>query len=69
MNANPTDGSPRRCSADPQCVGSTFVYVVTSTAPVNRVNPPADFLHGDLMIQTSWTQGRVLLVDADQKLP
>jgi sortase (surface protein transpeptidase) len=45
--------------------GSTVVYVVTETALVDRVDPPADFMHGDLMIQTSWTGGRVLLVYAD----
>lgn len=46
--------------------GSTIVYVVTDSSLVDRLDPPPDFLHGDLMIQTSWTHGRVLLVYADQ---
>lgn len=46
--------------------GSTTVYVVTGSALVDRFDPPADFLHGDLMVQTSWTHGRVVVVYADQ---
>jgi hypothetical protein len=46
--------------------GSTFSYLVTDTTFVNRADPPPDFVHGDLMIQTSWTEGRVLLVYADR---
>jgi LPXTG-site transpeptidase (sortase) family protein len=46
--------------------GSTVVYVVTDTALVSRIDPPPGVLHGDLMIQTSWTEGRVLLVYADR---
>lgn len=45
--------------------GSTAVYVVTGRAFVDMVDPPVDFLHGDLMIQTSWTNNQVLLVYAD----
>lgn len=48
--------------------GSSFVYVVTGFSFVDRVDPPPGFLHGDLMLQTSWTRGRVLLVYADQVL-
>jgi LPXTG-site transpeptidase (sortase) family protein len=46
--------------------GATFTYVVTDSSLVDRLDPPQDFMHGDLMIQTSWTLGRVLLVYADQ---
>jgi sortase family protein len=45
--------------------GSTFGYVVTDSSFVDRADPPSDFEHGDLMIQTSWTHGQVLLVYAD----
>ena len=49
-----------------QYEGSTFPYIVTSLSFVDRVDPPPDFLHGDLMLQTSWTHGQVLLVYADR---
>ena len=45
---------------------TTFSYTVTDSAFVERINPPPDFMHGDLMVQTSWTDGFVLLVYADR---
>jgi hypothetical protein len=47
-------------------LGSTYTFVVNDTALVDRDDPPDDFLHGDLMIQTSWIHGQVLLVYAEQ---
>ncbi|MEO7370581.1 MAG: sortase [Ilumatobacteraceae bacterium] len=44
--------------------GSTYAYVVTGSAFVDRLVPPVDYMRGDLMLQTSWTNGRVLLVYA-----
>jgi Sortase domain len=46
--------------------GTNFVYTVTGSALVDRDDAPDGFMHGDLMIQTSWVQGQVLLVYADQ---
>lgn len=59
---------PRLAAGDElvlQYGGATFTYVVTERAFVDRADPPPDFMHGDLMIQTSWTHGQVLLVYAD----
>jgi sortase (surface protein transpeptidase) len=50
-----------------QYKGQAFTYVVTDRSFVDRLDPPPDYVRGDLMIQTSWTRGRVLLVYAQQK--
>jgi LPXTG-site transpeptidase (sortase) family protein len=47
--------------------GSSYQYVVTGSQFVDRADPPPDFMQGDLMVQTSWTHGQVLLVYADQE--